>query len=145
MPNYEGGCSCAAIRYRITDEPAYSVICHCTSCRRANGAPAVAWITVARPQFRFVSGFPKSHQSSPGVVRRFCGTCGSPLTYENAGSADSIDITTATLDRPEGFPPRQEVWFEHRIPWQPVNAALEHYPRSMSSGSAQSMGVEPRK
>jgi len=100
---------------------------------------AIAWITVMRSEFRVISGFPQSYQSSPGVVRRFCGTCGSPLTYENAGSTDSIDITTATLDRPEEFPPRQEVWFDHKISWQPTNARLEHYPRSMSAGTGERM------
>lgn len=102
---------------------------------------AVAWITVARSQFRFVSGFPQPYQSSPGVVRRFCSTCGSSLTYENSGSADSIDITAATLDRPEAFPPCQEVWFEHRISWQPVNPRLQHYPRGMSAASPEPPGV----
>jgi hypothetical protein len=137
MPNHEGGCSCAAIRYRITDVPAYSVVCHCVSCRRANGAMSVAWITVARTEFRFMSGFPQPYQSSPGVVRRFCNTCGSPLTYENTGSPESIDITTATLDHPEAFPPRQEVWFEHKIPWQPVDPTLQHFPRGMTAGAVE--------
>lgn len=137
MPNHEGGCVCTAIRYRITELPAYSVVCHCASCRRANGAMAVAWITVARSEFRFVAGFPQPYQSSPGVVRRFCSTCGTSLTYENAGNADSIDITTATLDQPEAFPPRQEVWLEHKIRWQPVNPGLQHFPRSMSSGKPE--------
>lgn len=95
---------------------------------------AVAWITVVRSEFRFVAGFPQPYQSSAGVVRRFCSTCGSSLTYENAGSADSIDITTATLDHPETFPPCQEVWVEHKVSWQPVNQSLQHFPRSMNSG-----------
>ncbi len=132
MTNLEGGCLCAAIRYRITQPPVYSVVCHCMSCRRANGATAIAWITVARSEFRFLSGFPQPYQSSPGIVRRFCKTCGSSLTYENAGGADTVDITTATLDEPVGFAPRQEVWMEHRIPWQPVNPALPQFPRGMT-------------
>ncbi len=103
---------------------------------------AVAWITVARSEFRFMSGFPQPYQSSPGVVRRFCGTCGSPLTYENARSPESIDVTTATLDHPEDFPPRQAVWFEHKIAWQPVDPALEHFPRGMTSDGMTTGGIE---
>jgi hypothetical protein len=133
-----------AIRYRITERPAYSVVCHCSSCRRAAGAIAIAWITVARSQFRFVSGFPQPYQSSMGVVRRFCSTCGSSLTYENSASADSIDITAATLDQPEAFPPRQEVWLEHRVSWQPVNPQLQHYPRGMSGPGAPPPDDPPR-
>lgn len=136
MAHHEGGCSCATIRYRITEPPFYSVVCHCKSCRRSNGAMAVAWITVPRAEFRFLSGFPQPYQSSTGVVRRFCKTCGSPLTYENAGTPDCIDITAATLDDPEAFPPRQEVWFEHKVSWQPVNPALSHFPRGMPAAGA---------
>jgi hypothetical protein len=132
MTMFEGGCLCAAIRYRAADVPVYSVVCHCQSCRRANGAASVAWITVARSDFRFVTGYPQAYQSSPGVVRKFCKTCGSSLTYENSGSADTVDITTATLDHPENFAPRQEVWLEHRVQWQPVNPALQHFARGMT-------------
>jgi hypothetical protein len=128
----EGGCLCEAIRYRITERPLYSVVCHCQSCRRSNGAMAVAWITVARADFRFISGFPQAYQSSHGVVRKFCKACGSSMTYENAGSAETVDITTATLDRPQDFPPRQEVWIEHRISWQPVNPTLRQFGRGMT-------------
>jgi hypothetical protein len=128
----EGGCLCTAIRYRITEQPIYSVVCHCESCRRGNGAMAIAWITVPRSEFRFLSGFPQPYQSSPGVVRRFCKTCGSSLTYENAGSAETIDITTATLDNPTIFAPRQEVWVEHRVAWQPMDPTLRHFARGMT-------------
>ena len=41
----EGGCLCGAVRYRISGSPLSSVNCHCESCRRASGAPAVAWIS----------------------------------------------------------------------------------------------------
>jgi hypothetical protein len=132
MSVHEGGCLCATIRYRITGLPVYSVVCHCVSCRRANGASAIAWITVARSEFRFLTGFPAAYQSSPGVVRRFCGTCSSSLTYENSGSPDTVDITTATLDDPEAFAPRQEVWLEHKISWQPTDPALARFPRGMT-------------
>ena len=132
MSVHEGGCLCTVIRYRITGTAAYSVVCHCPSCRRAAGAAAVAWITVARPEFRFVSGFPAAYQSSPGVVRRFCGACSSSLTYENSARPDTVDVTTATLDAPDEFAPRQEVWLEHRIAWQPTDPALARFPRGMS-------------
>lgn len=136
---HEGGCLCAAIRYRITDAPAFSVVCHCATCRRASGAPAIAWVTVDRSHFRFVSGFPRSYHSSVGVVRRFCAGCGTSLTYENAGSPNTVDITTATLDNPNDFPPHEEVWLEQRVPWQPVNPALRHFARNMSE-DPNSMG-----
>jgi hypothetical protein len=128
----EGGCLCGAIRYRLNGQPMSSVICHCHSCRRASGAPSVAWITFERSQFEFLSGQPRVYRSSPDVNRRFCATCGSALSYEHANSAGTIDITTLTLDEPNSFPPGQEVWLEDRIPWQPVNPRLRQSPRGGS-------------
>lgn len=100
----EGGCLCRANRYRVRGQPLSSVLCHCERCRRAAGAPAVAWVTFARTDFEILSGSAVRYLSSPGVVRRFCGTCGTALTYETEAEPDSIDITTASLDQPELFP-----------------------------------------
>ena len=128
----EGGCLCGAIRYRLSGQPLSSVICHCVTCRRASGAPSVAWLTFERRQLEFLSEQPQAYRSSPEVVRRFCATCGSALSYEHANSAGTIDITTLTLDEPNRFPPDQEVWLEHKIPWQPVNSGLRQSPRGGS-------------
>ena len=123
----EGGCFCGAVRYRMAGPVLSSAICHCESCRRASGAPSVAWVTVERKNFEIVKGTPVAYPSSPGVVRRFCGACGSPLTYETAKHPGSIDITTVTLDEPTHFPPTAEVWLDDRLAWQPSSPSLKQY------------------
>ena len=125
----QGGCLCSAIRFRISGEPVFSVVCHCATCRRANSAPVVAWLTFDRGQVEMLSGRPNAYRSSQGVVRQFCGSCGSQISYENAESPSTIDITTASLDNPALFPPTSEVWLEHRVPWHPVDPTLAQYPR----------------
>jgi hypothetical protein len=129
MQTIEGGCLCGAIRYRITGAPLSSTICHCATCRKASAAPSVAWLSIDRGQFQVLSGYPQLHQSSPDVIRRFCGGCGSQLLYENAASPNTIDVTTVSLDAPEAFPPSLEVWLEHKLPWQVPNEDLRHYHR----------------
>jgi hypothetical protein len=129
MQIHEGGCLCSAIRFRISGEPLFSIICHCATCRRASAAPTVAWLTLDRGQVEILSGQPCSFRSSEGVVRQFCGTCGSQLLYESVASPATIDITTASLDNPNLFPPTQEVWLEHRVSWQSADQSRTHYPR----------------
>ncbi len=128
MQIIQGGCLCSAIRFRISGEPTFSSICHCSTCRRASGAPSVAWLTFDRSQVEFVSGTLQVYRSSQGVVRQFCGTCGSQLTYESVDSPTSIDITTASLDNPNLFPPTFEVWMEHKVPWETADGTRPHYP-----------------
>ena len=52
----QGGCLCSAIRFRVSGEPIFSSICHCATCRRANAAPTVAWLTFDRGQIEILSG-----------------------------------------------------------------------------------------
>lgn len=126
--SHEGGCCCKAVRFRVTGDPLHSVICHCVSCRRASGAPSVAWLTFDRSQVEFLAGETRSFHSSPGVLRRFCPNCGSQISYETAASPACIDLTTATLDDPTAFPPAREVWVQEKLWWEAVNHSLDHYP-----------------
>ena len=65
----EGGCLCGAIRYRSELAPIASVLCHCSSCRRASGAPSLAWLILPAEGFSFTQGEPKTFRSSPHVAR----------------------------------------------------------------------------
>jgi hypothetical protein len=126
----EGGCLCSTIRFRISGEAIFSDICHCVTCRRAAGAPAVAWLTFDRGQVEILTVHPRTYRSSQGVIRQFCGTCGSQLFYETVTAPATIDITTVSLDNPNLFPPTFEVWLEHRVSWQSVGQDRAQYPRS---------------
>jgi hypothetical protein len=128
----EGGCLCGAVRYRIGVTPQSSIVCHCATCRRASGATPVGWITVARSEFKIAAGSPRTYSSSPGVIRQFCGHCGTALTYLAQTSAQSIDITTATLDDPNAFPPTAEVWLADKLSWQPTAPATAKFKGSSS-------------
>lgn len=128
---HEGGCFCGRLRYRISGEPQSSDICHCVSCRRATGAQSVAWLTVSIEDFSFVSGEHMEYRSSPEVVRTFCGKCGTSLTYQHEG--DKVDVTTASLDRPEDFPPACHIWMEDKIGWESVHDGLPRFQRGNSA------------
>jgi len=60
--------------------------------------------------------------------------CGTPLTYRYDASTATVDVTTVSPDHPERFAPTREVWLEHKLAWQPLNAALVHYSRSSAEG-----------
>jgi hypothetical protein len=126
----EGGCSCGAIRYRSTAQPTGRTLCHCESCRRASGAPAVAWAIFPTHAFAIVAGTPHEHRSSEYVTRSFCETCGTPLVYRSDRRPDVVDVPTATLDDPDAFAPEREIWTGERIAWSVVNPALPQFVRS---------------
>ncbi len=119
FPPLEGGCLCRIVRYRIAAAPVSVSICHCFSCRRAAGAPSVAWAVIPAEGFAFTAGGPARFASSPGVERTHCARCGTSLTFQSA--TESIDVTVASLDDPEALTPDHEIWLAHRLSWQAVD------------------------
>jgi hypothetical protein len=134
---FEGGCLCGAVRYRATGAPRYATSCHCPTCRRASGAPFVAWATFPRGEVVFERGEPAGYESSPGVERTFCRRCGTPLTYRRLDRPDEIDVTIGSLDDPDAIAPTDHTWTRHQLRWLSLRDALPFYPeaRRIVSGS----------
>ena len=124
-----GGCHCGAIRYEISGEPINSLLCHCSDCQRASGAPMVGWIMVRDDQLR-VTGEPSIYASSESARRYFCIQCGTSLFYSNTDiMPDRVDIQLATLDEPGEFPPQGHVQVADRIDWMKDAHGLPHHER----------------
>ncbi len=124
---YEGGCLCGAVRYRASGEVTNLANCHCRSCRSSSGAPFVAWGTFRTAMFEVVSGSPVSNRSSKHVERRFCGRCGTALTYVHDKRPDQIDVTLATLDAGHGLAPRAHIWVSQKVPWLELSDGLPQH------------------
>lgn len=127
---FEGGCFCKAIRYRIDAKPSSSMVCHCQSCRRISAAPVVAWISVRATEYHVIKGSPAQLASSPSVRRTFCSSCGTHLTYVQIKDADSMDVTTCSLDDPNSFPPTHHSWVSHDLEWIKFGDGLPTFPES---------------
>lgn len=124
----EGGCQCGAVRYRITGEPVFAAICHCSMCRRAHAAPAVAWAMFSEAQVSFTAGKPAAYASSPDAERGFCAMCGTPLSFTASFIPGLIDIAIGSLDRPEAIPPALHYWDSKRLPWVHFADDLPRFP-----------------
>lgn len=124
-----GGCACGAIRYRI-DGPAYDTgWCHCRTCQKSSGAPAMAFTTCALKDFVIEQG-----EDALGTVRLvpfgergFCTRCGTSLSIHADYQKDEIDIAAATLDDPEAVTPAMHIFYDQRITWAPAGDDLPTY------------------
>jgi len=125
---FEGGCLCGAIRFRVGGTATKRCYCHCRSCRLASGAPFVAWATFPSDRLRLVSGKLAEYASSESVVRGFCRDCGTTLTYAHRARPDEIDVSVATLDEPASLEPESHIWVSHKVPWVALDGALPRYP-----------------
>ncbi|MBI4205623.1 MAG: GFA family protein [Betaproteobacteria bacterium] len=126
----KGGCFCGRIVYEATGAPFHETNCHCSICRRTTGAPFVAWFTVSQSRFRFVRGEPTRFKSTSKGTRSFCPRCGTQLTFEHEDFADEIDVTTCSLDDPNGLPPRDHTRTSSRLSWIKLADQLPEYQES---------------
>jgi len=87
----------------------------------------VGWITVRRAGWRLTAGTPTWFRSSPRAERAFCPACGTHLAYRADDLPEEADLTLASLDDPERFPPRDHVWVSRRLSWVALPAGLPAY------------------
>lgn len=126
-----GGCLCGKVRFVLLSDPFDAGWCHCRTCQRSSGSPAMAFATIAAADYRIESGegLVGTIASTPYGRRRFCRDCGTPLTIEVSFQPDTIDFTIATLDEPARLPPSFHIFYESRIPWAPAGDASPRHAR----------------
>ena len=126
-----GRCHCGAVNYEMPEETIHRALCHCTDCRRASGAPMVAWAMVPTDQVK-IEGATRVYASSEDGRRHFCEVCGTGLFYTNdAVFPGLIDVQTATLDDPGALQPTMQIQVAERISWMTTAhdlPAFERYP-----------------
>ncbi|KAL2064539.1 hypothetical protein VTL71DRAFT_3676 [Oculimacula yallundae] len=152
----------------------HSFLDHCNRCRRVSGAIIQAWLTVPQDWVEWIqtpspdsdrkeststisttdefikfssgSGLPvTNYASSPGIVRSFCGRCGTNLAFVNVerdmgsdGEIATLDIVlgsldTESLEREEVRPERHTYW-DSGVGW--VKKLVTDGDVSLSGGKA---------
>ena len=94
-----GGCLCGGVRYRLNGPVRPVVACHCVQCRRSSGHYAAATRTRLSDFVLEAGDSLRWYESSPGIHRGFCGTCGSSLFWQRSAD-DAISVQAGTLDGP---------------------------------------------
>lgn len=121
-----GSCFCKAVQFELTSQPIHILKCHCISCRKTTGGMHTVWATVKQTHFHWLSTQPSYFLSSPKVQRTFCPKCGTSLTYQHVDD-ETIDVTVASLNAPERFPPQAEIWTSDRLNWDQNHEDLPQF------------------
>ncbi len=133
-PSFPGGCLCGAIRFVATGAPIWAAHCHCQSCRRSTGAPFATFVGFPRERIAFTAGALATYASSPGVVRSFCGDCGTPMAYEADRFAGETHLYVCTLDDPGAVSPTRHVHVGEQLAWLHMNDGLPRYRTTSRDG-----------
>lgn len=129
---YTGNCLCGAISFTITTELEAVQICHCSQCRKAQGAPFASNIPVNESDLVFYSGREqiRSFESSPGKERCFCQTCGSPVFSRLATLPGVVRVRAGLINEPLRKGPIAHFFVASKCNWWPISDDLPQFQSS---------------
>jgi len=122
-----GSCLCGGIQFEVTEVPLI-VLCHCSRCRKANGAAFESGAAVPAVNFELTKGqdLIQTYESSPGTRRTFCRVCGSRAP---SGSADGklYFVPAGLLDDDPGVKPALHMFVGSKAPWWEITDNLPQF------------------
>ncbi|MFT5116192.1 MAG: hypothetical protein ACI8P9_005558 [Parasphingorhabdus sp.] len=137
-----GSCLCGAIQFKIMGTSSLVEYCHCDSCRKASGAPVMAWAGTAIDDYAITQGEPECYASSPDVERTFCKTCGTSLTQYSAEFPGEIYVSISILDDPTQLSPNMHIWRSNRLSWFETSDNFPRYSGFKSGGVLEDLKVK---
>ncbi|MCH7881533.1 MAG: GFA family protein [Proteobacteria bacterium] len=124
--NLGGHCYCGAVKFEASGKPIWVGHCHCESCRRASGSVMTSSATYRLDKVVFTGTMPTRFPTNDGVVRSFCGQCGSPVAYESTEQENQIDLHLGLFDDLEQIKPQNHTFDAEKASWLQAD---EHLPR----------------
>lgn len=131
----EGGCTCGAVRYRMTSKPMFVHCCHCRWCQRETGASFALNAMIEADRVVLLRGSPEAvdtpSESGKGQKIVRCPDCHIALWSNYAGAGDALHfIRAGTLDEPDRLTPDVHIYTASKQPWvvlPPGIPAFEEY------------------
>ncbi|MBL8905133.1 MAG: GFA family protein [Rhizobiales bacterium] len=137
--NFDGHCTCGAIRYRMTSKPLFVHCCHCRWCQRESGAAFALNAMIEADRVLLMAGEPElvmtPSQSGKGQKIARCPVCRVAVWSNYAGAGDKIRfVRVGTLAEPDRLPPDIHIFTASKQPWVILDprtpAVPEFYQRS---------------
>jgi hypothetical protein len=116
----EGGCTCGAVRYRLSGEPVFLTICHCSECQRQSGSAFGMSMRMRRSDVAVIQGelkhWERGADNGNTVGLAFCGQCGTRIWHEPM-EREFVHIKPGTLDDTSSLAPRYQSYTLRKHDW----------------------------
>jgi hypothetical protein len=123
-----GACVCGAVEIEIGTPARWAWHDHAGRSRHAHGAAYVTYVGCWRSRFAVVEGeehLTRYEDEAEGTVRSFCARCGTPITYERAGSPQMVNVPRALFSERTGREPRYHMNMPQAAEWTWRGEALK--------------------
>jgi len=119
---FDGGCTCGAVRYRLMSPPMFVHCCHCTRCQTETGSAFVINAIIESDRVRTLEGHPvpvmTPTDSGRGQQIWRCPRCHVALWSNYGGARDVVRfVRVGTLDEPARLPPDVHIYTRSKLPW----------------------------
>jgi hypothetical protein len=143
----EGGCTCGAVRYRMTGKPIFVHCCHCRECQRGGGGAFALNAMIEADRVALLQGQPEvvtvPTPSGRGQKISRCPECKVALWSNYAGAGDKVHfVRVGTLDEPDRLPPDIHIYTASKLPWVKIPeeaVAVPEYYRASEVWPAESL------
>jgi len=130
--DFDGGCDCGYVRYRMTAEPMFVNCCHCRWCQRESGSSFALNAVIEADRVVLLAGEVREiltpSQSGYGQTIARCPKCCVTVWSNYAGSGPAVKVVrVGTLDEPDRFPPRAHVFTASKQPWVLIPAGVPQF------------------
>ena len=119
---FDGGCDCRYIRYRLKSRAIFVHCCHCRWCQRETGASFALNAMIESDRVEDLGGeaelvdTPSNSGKGQKIAR--CPKCRVALWSHYAGAGAAVRfIRVGTLDDPDAFPPDVHIFTASKQPW----------------------------
>jgi hypothetical protein len=134
----EGGCTCRALRYRMTSAPMFVHCCHCRWCQRETGASFALNALIEAERVLVLSGevevvdTPSASGKGQKIAR--CPSCRVAVWSNYAGGGERLRfVRVGTLDEPDRLPPDIHIFTASKQPWVVIPEGMAAVPEYYSS------------
>lgn len=122
-----GECLCRTVQYKVDDAFRYSLICHCSQCRRATGSAFKPFAGIEAERIRISAGRDKIMTFGEGVDQDIhCGRCGS-LLYSLVREGTFAHVALGTLADAPSIRPSAHIYVGSKAPWFTITDDLPQH------------------
>jgi len=129
MTVYTGSCLCGGVRFSVTGPLEPIQICHCSQCRKAQGAPFASNVPVKLAQFELHAGedILTMFRSSPAKTRAFCSRCGSPIYSRREDLPGVLRVRAGLFEQPLRARPSLHAYVGDKANWWTIDDDLPQF------------------
>ena len=130
----DGSCRCGNLKFRISEAPLLTNVCHCKNCQRMTGGPFSVGAAIPASGFTILQGDTAVGGSrSPALQHNFCPQCMSWVFTRPRGVDTFVNVRTSLLDEnPSWIAPFVEFYPKERQSWVtiPVVKSMDRLPNA---------------